>query len=44
MDEDSLEWYKTFPIEFNKKSIRANKTPMRLNNNQKYLIEILINR
>lgn len=43
MNRNSLEFYKSHPIEFIEKFIRVNKKSVRLSNNQKYLIKILIN-
>lgn len=43
MNQSNPEFYKTYPIEFIEKFIQVNKKPMKLNNNQKYLIKILIN-
>ena len=43
MSQSNPEFYKTHPIEFIEKFIQVNKKPMKLNNNQKYLIKILIN-
>lgn len=43
MNQNNLEFYKAHPIEFIEKFIQVNKKPMKLNNNQKYLIKILIN-
>lgn len=43
MSQSNPEFYKAHPIEFIEKFIQVNKKPMRLNNNQKYLIKILIN-
>ena len=43
MNQNNSEFYKAHPIEFIKKFIQVNKKPMKLNNNQKYLIKILIN-
>ena len=43
MNQNNSEFYKTHSIEFIEKFIQVNKKPMKLNNNQKYLIKILIN-
>lgn len=43
MNRNNLEFYKAHPIEFIEKFIQVNKKSMKLNNNQKYLIKILIN-
>lgn len=43
MSQSNSEFYKAHPIEFIEKFIQVNKKPMKLNNNQKYLIKILIN-
>ena len=43
MNQNNSEFYKTHPIEFIEKFIQVNKKPMKLNNNQKDLIKILIN-
>ena len=43
MSQSNPEFYKAHPIEFIEKFIQVNKKPMKLNNNQKYLIKILIN-
>ena len=43
MNKNSLELYKAHPIEFIEKFIQVNKKSIRLNNNQRYLIKILIN-
>ena len=43
MNRNNLEFYKTHPIEFIEKFIQVNKKPIRLSNNQRYLIKILIN-
>lgn len=43
MNKNSLEFYKAHPIEFIEKFIQVNKKSIRLNNNQRYLIKILIN-
>ena len=43
MNQNNSEFYKAHPIEFIEKFIYINKKPMKLNNNQKYLIKILIN-
>lgn len=43
MNRNSLEFYKAHPIEFIEKFIQVNKKSIRLNNNQRYLIKILIN-
>ena len=43
MNRNNLEFYKAHPIEFIEKFIQVNKKPIRLNNNQRYLIKILIN-
>ena len=40
---NSSEFYEASPAEFIEKFIYINKKPMRLNNNQKNLIKILIN-
>ena len=43
MSQSNPEFYKAHPIEFIEKFIQVNKKPMKLNNNQKYLIKILLN-
>lgn len=43
MSQNNSEFYKAHLIEFIEKFIQVNKKPMKLNNNQKYLIKILIN-
>ena len=43
MNQNNSEFYKAHPIEFIEKFIQVNKKPMKLNNNQKYLIKILLN-
>ena len=43
MNQNNSEVYERHPIEFIEKFIQVNKKPMKLNNNQKYLIKILIN-
>lgn len=43
MNQSNPKFYKAHPIEFIEKFIQVNKKPMKLNNNQKYLIKILIN-
>lgn len=43
MNRNNLEFYKAHPIEFIEKFIQVNKKPIKLNNNQRYLIKILIN-
>lgn len=43
MSQSNPEFYKAHPIEFIEKFIQVNKKLVRLNNNQKYLIKILIN-
>lgn len=43
MSQSNPEFYETSTAEFIKKFIYINKKPMKLNNNQKYLIKILIN-
>lgn len=43
MNQNNSEFYKTHPIEFIEKFIQVNKKSIRLSNNQRYLIKILIN-
>ena len=43
MNQDNSEFYKEHPIEFIEKFIQVNKKSIRLSNNQRYLIKILIN-
>ena len=43
MSQSNPEFYETSTTEFIEKFIYINKKPMKLNNNQKYLIKILIN-
>ncbi len=43
MSQSNPEFYKANAVEFIEKFIYINKEPMKLNNNQKYLIKILIN-
>lgn len=43
MNQNNSEFYKAHPIEFIEKFIQVNKKPIRLSNNQRYLIKILIN-
>ena len=43
MNQNNPEFYETSTAEFIEKFIYINKKPMRLNNNQKYLIKILLN-
>ena len=43
MNQNNSEFYETSIAEFIEKFIYINKKPMKLNNNQKYLIKILIN-
>lgn len=43
MSQSNPEFYETSTAEFIDKFIYINKKPMKLNNNQKYLIKILIN-
>lgn len=43
MNQNNLEFYKAHPIEFIEKFIQVNKKSIRLSNNQRYLIKILIN-
>ena len=43
MSQSNPEFYETSTVEFIEKFIYINKKPMKLNNNQKYLIKILIN-
>ena len=43
MSQSNSEFYETRTAEFIEKFIYINKKPMKLNNNQKYLIKILIN-
>ena len=43
MNQNNSEFYKAHPIEFIKKFIQVNKKSIRLSNNQRYLIKILIN-
>ena len=42
MSQSNPEFYETSTAEFIEKFIYINKKPMKLNNNQKYLIKILI--
>lgn len=43
MSQSNPEFYETSTAEFIEKFIYINKKPMKLNNNQKYLIKILLN-
>ena len=43
MSQSNSEFYEAHPIEFIEKFIQVNKKLVRLNNNQKHLIKILIN-
>lgn len=43
MSQSNPQFYETSTAEFIEKFIQINKKPMKLNNNQKYLIKILIN-
>ena len=43
MSQSNPEFYETSTAEFIEKFIYINKKPIKLNNNQKYLIKILIN-
>ena len=43
MNQNNSEVYETSTVEFIEKFIYINKKPMKLNNNQKYLIKILLN-
>ena len=43
MSQSNPEFYETSTVEFIEKFIYINKKPMKLNNNQKYLIKILLN-
>ena len=43
MSQSNPEFYETNTAEFIEKFIYINKKPIKLNNNQKYLIKILIN-
>ena len=43
MNQSNPEVYETSTAEFIEKFIYINKKPMKLNNNQKYLIKILLN-
>lgn len=43
MSQSNPQFYETSTAEFIEKFIYINKKPMKLNNNQKYLIKILIN-
>ena len=43
MSQSNPEFYETSTAEFIEKFIYINKKPMKLNNNQKHLIKILIN-
>ena len=43
MNQSNPEFYETSTVEFIEKFIYINKKPMKLNNNQKYLIKILLN-
>ena len=43
MSQSNPEFYKAHPIEFIEKFIQVHKKPMKLTNNQKYLVKILIN-
>ena len=43
MSQSNSEFYETSTVEFIEKFIYINKKPMKLNNNQKYLIKILLN-
>ena len=43
MSQSNSEFYETSTAEFIEKFIYINKKPMKLNNNQKYLIKILLN-
>ena len=43
MNQNNSEFYETNTVEFIEKFIYINKKPMKLNNNQKYLIKILLN-
>ena len=43
MSQSNSEFYETGTAEFIEKFIYINKKPMKLNNNQKYLIKILLN-
>ena len=43
MNQNNPEFYETSTVEFIEKFIYINKKPMKLNNNQKYLIKILLN-
>ena len=43
MNQSNSEFYETSTVEFIEKFIYINKKPMKLNNNQKYLIKILLN-
>ena len=43
MSQSNPEFYETSTTEFIEKFIYINKKPMKLNNNQKYLIKILLN-
>ena len=43
MSQSNPEFYETSTAEFIEKFIYINKKPMKLNNNQKYLIKILTN-
>ena len=43
MNQSNPEFYETSTAEFIEKFIYINKKPMKLNNNQKYLIKILLN-
>lgn len=43
MNQNNPEFYETSTAEFIEKFICINKKPMKLNNNQKYLIKILLN-